>query len=103
GFSDFTGHANRVRKRLSWHHRFQRTFGERAVADFAPAWSADPSCFADGEIGKVIVEIELLFRCAAGVRIKFLRIFRGYKRHQNNGLSFTALEQRRTMGPGNTS
>ena len=57
-----------------------RAFGQRAVADFATARTADAAGFADGEIREVVVQDEFLLGLAAGVGIKFLRVFAGAER-----------------------
>ena len=72
-------------------------FGERAVADFAPARTADAAGFADGEIREVVMEDEFLFVLAAGVGIKFLRVVAGAERGERDGLGFAAGEKRRAV------
>ena len=74
-----------------------RAFGQSAVADFAAAGAADAAGFADGEIREVIMEDEFLFGLAAGVGIKFLRVFAGAERDQRDRLRFAAGENRRTV------
>ena len=74
-----------------------RAFGERAVADFAPARTADAAGFADGEIREVVVQDEFLLALAAGVGIEFLRVFAGAERGERDGLRFAAAEERRAV------
>ena len=67
-----------------------RAFGERAVADFAAAGTADAAGFADGEIREVVVQDEFLLVLAAGVGIEFLRVVAGAERGERDGLRFAA-------------
>ena len=69
------------------------------MANLAPARSADAARLADGEVGEVVVQDELLFISAAGVGVKFLGVFTRAERAERKGLGFPALEQRRAMRP----
>src|ERR1017187_1198320 len=98
GLHDLAGDADGVGIILGRNHRFDAALGERAVADFAPAGTADASGFAHGEIREVIVQDEFFLGSAAGVGIKFLRVVAGAERGQRERLGFAAAEQRRTVG-----
>src|SRR5208282_2715652 len=98
GFHDLAGDADGVGIILGRKHRLDAAFRQRAVADFAPARTADAAGFTDGEVRKVVVQDEFFLAAAAGVGIKFLRVIAGAQRGQREGLGFAPAEQRRTMG-----
>ncbi len=86
-------------KTFCGNHRLDGTLGQRAVADLAAAGTADAAGFAHGEIGKVVVQDELFFALAAGVGIKFLRVFGRAEGGQDQRLGFAAAEQGRAVRP----
>ena len=78
GLHDFAGDADGVGEILcAGDDRLDGALGERAVADFAAALTADAAGFADGEGREVVVQDEALRVRAAGVGVQFLRVVGG--------------------------
>src|SRR5205085_85491 len=100
GLHDFASDANRIRKTLGGNHRLDGPFRQGAVADFPTTGAADATGFAHREIREVVVEDELFLALAAGVGIKFLRVFGRAERGQHERLGFAPAEQRRAVRPG---
>ncbi len=67
------------------------------MANFAPSRAADAPGFTDRKVREIVVEDKFLFAGAAGVGIKFLRVFTGAQCTQRERLGLAALKQGRTM------
>src|ERR1019366_2581394 len=76
-FHDLAGNADGVGIGRGRHHGLERTLGQCAVANLAPAWTADAPGFANGEVREVVVQNELLLAGAASVRVELLGVFAG--------------------------
>ena len=79
-FHDLARDADGVGIIFERQHRFDGTFRQRAVADFAAARAGNAAGFADGKIREVVVQNEFLFVLAAGVGIEFLHVVAGAER-----------------------
>src|SRR5262249_33704858 len=82
------------------HDRLKRALRQCAVADLAPPGRACPSCFADAKRRKIIMQNKAFRFFSTAVRVNHLRFFDGSQRREGECLSFAALENRRTMPPG---
>ena len=81
------------------NNRFYRPFGQRAMTDFAPARTAESSCFSDAKRWKIVVQDETLGLISARVAVDHLSFLGRSKSRERDCLRFASREKRRPMRP----